>query len=236
MDGDTADIHNALRGRKTFERSLRSLRVAVDLGYTVHVTMCAHRGNIGRLPDGTLLLTRAIKWASTLGVKSLNIHPLLRMGVARDAWTGDTDVTPAEWISAYRDIQTSIKRGDYEIPVRVPLRFVAPVEFAEKPQLYGYCSVKLADRIDVHPNGQIHTCALHSSTPISVSNFEERGGKILIRWTENNNEAKQYPFKDGVDHPCVIMTRTTDGFLPLCISIKPGQEEFVWNRMSIIHS
>ena len=47
MDGDTAEIHDAVRGRKTFERSLKGLQAAVSFGYTVHVTMCAHRGNIG---------------------------------------------------------------------------------------------------------------------------------------------------------------------------------------------
>jgi MoaA/NifB/PqqE/SkfB family radical SAM enzyme len=73
MDGDTAEVHNALRGRKTFERALRNLQAAVRLGYTVHVTTCAHRGNIGRTQDGTLVLSRVIKWAAKLGVKSVNI-------------------------------------------------------------------------------------------------------------------------------------------------------------------
>lgn len=230
MDGDTAEVHNALRGRNTFDRSLRNLQEAVSLGYTVHVTMCAHRGNIIRTQDGMLVLSRAIKWAASLGVKSVNIHPLLRMGVARDAWTGETDIDPQEWLSAYRDIQQAIKSGEYKIPVRIPLRFATAAEFDKKRPLYGYCSVKLADRIDVHLNGQIHTCALHNGTPISVSTFEERDERILIKWTEQNNELEQYPFNDAADHPCVIMSRFPSGLRPLCISIKPDQNEFVWNR------
>ncbi len=203
------------------------------LGYTVHVTMCVHRGNVGRTQDGMLILSRAIKWAAAMGVKSFNLHPLFRMGVARDTWTGETDIDPLEWLSAYREIQASIKCGEYTIPVRVPLRFATAAEFDEKPRYYGYCSVKLADRLDVHPKGQIHTCALHTGTPVSVAVFEERGERIRIGWAEHNNELEQHQFRDGEDHHCAIIKPFPDSLRPLCISLKPGQDEFVWKRMHI---
>jgi len=233
MDGDTAEIHDALRGRKTFERSLKNLQAAVREGYTVNMTMCVHRGNIGRTTDGTLYLSRAIKWAAALGVKSFNIHPLFRMGVPRDAWTGDTDIQPLEWLTAYREIQESIKRSEYGIRVRVPLRFATNAEFDKKPRFHGYCSVKHADRLDVHPNGQIHTCALHNGTPISVAIFEDTSNQVRIRWALQNNELEQHPFKDGEEHPCAVMNAFPNGLRPLCISLKPGQDEFIWNRMHI---
>lgn len=231
MDGDTAEIHNALRGRTTYERSLKNLQATIREGYTVHVTMCVHRGNIGRVQDGMLMLSRAIKWAAAMGVKSFNMHPLFRMGVARDDWTGETDIDPLEWVPVYREIRASIKHGEYGIPVRMPLRFATTTEFDGNPRYHGYCSVKLADRLDVHPNGQMHTCALHSGTPVSVAAFEERGERIRITWADHNNELSEYPFRDGEDHPCVIMKGFPDSLRPLCISLKPDQNEFIWNRM-----
>lgn len=231
IDGDTAEIHNALRGRRTFERSVRNLQAAVRDGYKVNLTMCVHRGNIGRAADGTLLLSRAIKWAAALGVKSFNIHPLFRMGVPRDAWTGDTDIEPLEWLSAYREIHASIKRGEYGIPIRLPLRFVTSAEFHQDPRFHGYCSVKHADRIDVHPNGQIHTCALHNGTPIAVALFEDTGDKLRIQWAVESNELEQHLFKKEEEHPCAVMGAFPNGLQPLCISLKPGQDEYVWNRM-----
>jgi len=231
IDGDTAEIHNALRGRTTYERSVENLRAAVRLGYNVHVTMCVHRANVGRDSGGTLLLSRAINWAASLGVKSFNLHPLFQMGVARDAWTGETDIDPVEWLEVYRELRSLSDRGVYRIPVRVPLRFVTAAEFERKPGAYGYCSIKLADRLDVHPSGHIHTCALHNSTSVAIANFEEKDQQIRIGWSAKNNELEHYPFKEDEQHPCLVMKGFKNGLQPLCISLKPGQEEFVWKRL-----
>jgi MoaA/NifB/PqqE/SkfB family radical SAM enzyme len=232
IDGDTADIHDALRGRHTFDRSLRNLRAAISEGYRVHMTMCVHRNNVGHGGDGTLLLVRAIRWAESLGVKSFNIHPLFRMGVPRDTWTGDTDIQPADWMAIYQEIASLIKAHKFNIPVRMPLRFVTDAQFKEKPHLHSYCSVKYADRLDVHRNGQIHTCALHNGTPISVGNFTEDDHSVRIAWTSEHNELKEHQY-DGDDQHCPVMTIFPSGVRPLCISLKPGQDEFVWRRMHL---
>ena len=233
IDGDTPEVHNRLRGGRTHEKALRNLEAAVRTGYTVHLTMCAHRGNIGRTADGTLLLSRAIQWAASLGVKSFNLHPLFRMGVPRDLWMGETDIQPNEWISVYRELQGCATRGEFGIPLRLPLRFTTPSEFSATPRLHGYCSVKHADRLDIHPNGQIHTCALHIGTPISVAHFQDEGEHLQIQWAQKHNEIETHPFKDGQNHPCPVMQGFPNGLLPLCISLKPGQVEFAWNRMRI---
>lgn len=232
MDGDTSAIHDALRGQGTYERALTNINLAVSLGYKVHVTMCLHRGNDGRTHDGIRIISRAIKWAAAMGVSSFNIHPLFRMGVPRDAWTGETKIDPVEWISVYREIKECISRGEYGIPVRIPLRFVTTSQFDAEPQRYDYCSLRLADRLDVHPNGQMHTCTLNAATPISVANFKEEWGRIRIEWAEQNNELEKCSFnKNGEYHPCLLMNGLPDGLRPLCVSLKPGQDEFIWNRL-----
>ena len=194
IDGDTPEIHNKLRGRRSYERSVAALQAAVEAGYAAHITMCAHRGNIGRAKNGEPLLSRAIKWAARLGARSFNLHPLFRMGVARDSWSGETDIDPSEWLSVYNDILTSIHQGEYGIPVRIPQRFVSANRPGVREGRYGYCSVKLADRLDVHPNGQMHICALHSGTSVSVASFDSGEEGLKIKWTMTDNELHRYPF------------------------------------------
>ena len=204
MDGDAPAIHNGLRGQGTYERALENIQLAVSLGHKVHMTMCVHRGNMGRTRDGITIISRAINWAASIGVSSFNIHPLFRMGVARDAWTGDTAEYPLEWISVYREIRERVSNGRYGIPVRLPLRFATAAQFDAEPTRYNYCSVRLAHCLDVHPNGQMHSCTLHAATPVCVANFKEKLDTIRIEWAEQDNEFEKFPFnKNGGNHPCL---------------------------------
>jgi MoaA/NifB/PqqE/SkfB family radical SAM enzyme len=233
IDGDTAEIHDKLRGRRTFDRAVRNIVRASQLGHTVHLTMCAHRGNIGRTANGELVLSRSIKWAADLGVKSFNIHPLFRMGVPRDSWTGETDIDPTAWLKVYQEIRDAVRRGDYKIPVRLPPRFTNPQGFGTQEKLFGYCSVKRADRLDIHPNGKIHTCALHTGTNTAVACFVENDNLIRITWQRVDNETTAHSFDKHSDHPCRIMKGFPADLVPLCISLKPGQDEFAWKRIAL---
>lgn len=234
IDGDTPAIHNKLRGGGSYERSVAALRAAINAGYPVHITMCVHRGNVGRSEGGVPILSRAIKWAGNMGVKSVNLHPLFRMGVARDHWTGETNIEPRQWMSLYDELQSSIKRGEYDIPVRMPMRFVNTNGSSMESECYKYCSVKLKDRLDVHPNGQMHICALHSGTPISVASFDTSDGGLRIKWTASGNELDRHPsFNDGEGCGCPIMRGFPEKLRPLCVSFKPGQDEFVWRRLGL---
>jgi MoaA/NifB/PqqE/SkfB family radical SAM enzyme len=230
IDSDVEETHDLLRGRNTFNRTVKNLLAAIGAGYRTHVTMCVHRHNIGRAEDGTLLLARAIKWAASLGVKSFNIHPLFRMGVPRDTWTGNTDIQPSEWLPVYREITSLIKDGAFKTAVRMPLRFASNDEFEEKPRFYGYCSVKHSDRLDVHLNGQIHTCALHNGTPVSIAHFADGADGVSITWASSDNEIEAHSYKEEEQH-CPVMTMFPPGLRPLCISLKPGQDELIWNRL-----
>jgi MoaA/NifB/PqqE/SkfB family radical SAM enzyme len=231
LDGDVPEIHDALRGRRTFVRAVANLQTAVRMGYTVHITTCAHRGNIGRDRGGQRLLVRMIEWAQNLGIKSLNLHPLLRMGVARDKWTGDTDVDPLQWLEVYQEIANAVEAGKFRIPVRIPPRFATIEQFAVHHNYMGYCSVKSADRIDVHPNGHIHVCALHNETQISVSSFRAKNARVEIQWENARNECSEYLFLSAQNHPCAVISSPAPSLLPLCISFKPGQQEFIWNSV-----
>ena len=234
IDGDTPAMHNYLRGPGTFERSVANVMRAKNLGYNVHITTCVHRGNIGRDEQDGYLLDRAIHWAASLGAQLINFHPLFKMGIARDSWTGDTDISPDEWMAVYQAIHRRIDAGYYPIDVRIPQRFITEEEFRKEPKRYGFCPVKLAERIEVHPNGQIHSCALNNGTPISMASFSREGsGPINIVWSTARNELAEFPFNHEADHPCAVMSGDFGDRVPLCISFKPDQEEFIWKTIGL---
>lgn len=233
IDGDNAEIHEGVRGRRTFARTLGNLRSAVRLGYNVQVTMCVHRGNIGRDASGRLILDRSVQWVEDLGATSMNFHPVFKMGIARDSWTGDVHISPSEWRPVYKELRANVKSGAYGISVRVPERFVSEREFSENPEYLGYCPVKLAERLEVHQNGQMHSCALHNGTPISVATFARTDRGLELTWSPNPNELSSYSFIDDRPHPCVVMRGFEGALQPLCISLKPEQDEFVWKRLRL---
>ena len=233
IDGDTPEMHNKLRGRRSFERAIDALRAAVNMGFSVHITMCVHRGNVGTLEDGMPILGRAIEWAEKLGVRSVNFHPLLRMGVPRDGWTGETDITPIQWVELYSKLSTLIESAQFRIPIRIPTRFLEKGNESRKFGHYDYCSVRHADRLDVHPNGQIHICALHTGTPITVASFERLEGIVRIKWTATDNEVKRHQYNEVGTNGCPLMSGFPEQLQPLCVSYKPGQKEIVWNRLKL---
>lgn len=234
IDGDTAEMHDSLRGQGTFDRSVANVIRAVSCGHNVHITTCVHRGNVGRDEQNRYLLDCAIGWAAALGARLINFHPLFKMGIARDSWTGETNILPSEWNAVYQSIRERIDAGYYPIHVRIPQRFVTEPEFRQEPKRYGFCPVKLAERIEVHPNGQIHSCALNNGTPVSVAAFSrEDNGPVKIVWSSTRNELREYPFDATIDHPCAVMSAEFGELVPLCISFKPDQEEFIWKTVGL---
>lgn len=233
IDGDIADIHDNLRGKGTYIKTVNSLKKAVNLGFNVQITTCVHCNNIGKDDKGNLLIDRAVHWAESLNVNTINFHPIFKQNIPRDSWRGDTEVSPQSWIKVYEKIHKNIESGKYSIDVRLPMQHVTKKEFQKNPKFYGYCPVKIAERIEVHSNGQIHSCALNNGTPISLAKFERVENSIKIKWSDINNELDVYPFDLSKEHPCAVYKYNDKSLVPLCISFKPNQNEFIWKKTGL---
>jgi MoaA/NifB/PqqE/SkfB family radical SAM enzyme len=233
LDGDRPDINDCLRGKGSFERSVQNMQRAISLGYRVDLTSCVHKGNVGRDENGERIIDRSIHWATSLGVSRINFHPLFKMGTARDSWTEETDILPLEWVSLYSEIRANIDKGKYAIPVRIPMRFVTQQQFSEDPGYYSFCPVKNGDRVLVHANGLIQICALMNGVPISVARFSSSSQSVRIIWENLRNELQEFKFTAGEDHPCPVMLNNFGSLVPLCISFKPRQDEFIWKKMGL---
>lgn len=226
IDGHTPKHHDALRGEGTFDKCLSNLRKAVELGYDVHITCCAQKVNIGRDRNGNLLLDSMIRFASSVGANLINFHAVFIMGVPMDAWTGDIQISPKEWMNVYSEISENIAAGKYDIPVRIPQHFVTREEFENDPTYYGYCPAKFGERVLVHPNGIIRICSALLATQYGVARYDDH----RILWEEFLNELDRHDLYRPT--PCTNQRALYVGELvPLCFSFKPKQDEIVWKNM-----
>lgn len=230
LDGDTPGINDPIRGSGTFAKCLGNIKKAVSLGLNVNITCCVHKGNIGCDEGDNLLVNRMIYFAHRIGVKRINFHPLFRMGVPRDDWAGDTDISPDEWGNVYSAIEHNADSQQYEIPVRIPQRFIKSSDFENNPAYFGYCPVKMGERVLVHPNGQIQICALMIGTPFSIAHYAVKGDAIKIAWEHGlSNELSKFDLNEPT--PCTNQTRNFGSLVPLCISFKPNQQEYIWEKL-----
>jgi len=225
LDGPTAQINDLVRGEGSFDCAVENIKCAVDLGYTVNVTCCIHKGLVERNAEGELYISQMAHFVSELGVKVLNFHDLFKGGIPRDHWTGDNDISIDKWFEVWTGMQKNIESGIYSIPLRIPQSFVTEEDFVGDPEYYGYCSVKTGDRILVHPNGIMRVCSLMIGTPYGIARYHENE----IYWDDGyTNEMQSHDINTNT--PCTNQVKG-DAYgcmKPTCVSFKPKQNEFVW--------
>jgi sulfatase maturation enzyme AslB (radical SAM superfamily) len=215
FDGPDFQSHDLLRGDGTFHRSMVALRKACDSDLNVTVTICVHPGNLGRLGE-------CVQFFQDVGVKEVNFHPLFKMGIERDKFTGNTNIDVTEWRRQYFMLKEQLLSGLFKIPVRVAKRFVPIEEYGIDRLKYRYCPVRMGERILVHPNGELRICALGIGSK-----------NVIGRWTDNelsfdktlNSEIHLSKLGRG---NCLSQVADFGENVPLCISHKEGQSEHVW--------
>jgi len=214
LDGHTAEINDSVRGKDTFRKCISMVSSAVDLGYYVSVTSCVHPGNLHHIDE-------MADFCHSLGVRELNLHPLFKMGIDRDDFSGDTDIDPTDWLKTYNQIRSNTVSGRYKIPVRAPQRFIAASDYSTSPETFNYCPVRMGERVLVHPNGEIRICALCIGSPIHIARYNCEEVKLV----DINSEIDKERMKR---QPCMSQVADFGDLKPLCISYKPYQNEYVW--------
>ncbi len=116
LDGARAETHDAIRRRHgTYDRTIRVIRDALDLGLNIQVNTAVMRLNLQELPDLFHLLR-------SLGVPTWEIFFLIQVGRATDA----QDLTPEEFESVSHFLYDASRYRVVLRPVEAPfLRRVA---------------------------------------------------------------------------------------------------------------
>ncbi len=78
LDGPTAEINNPIRGKGSFDATVRGIKEVIGLGFSPTLTTVVNRANIAHLPE-------MVKLGASLGIK--NIHLLLSHHRGRAAGT-----------------------------------------------------------------------------------------------------------------------------------------------------
>lgn len=229
LDGYSAETNDPLRGKGTFLRAVDAIRHAIAAGYHVTITCCVQKLFLEQDSRGSLKLETMIRFAESLGVHQINFHDLFKVGIPMDTWTGNFAPQPHEWLPVYHEISQKMYDGQFKISVRLPQCFVTKTEFARNPEFYGYCPVKMGERVMVHPNGTIRICSNLICTGYGVARYHDG----QISWDHSSaNELAGHDLTRNT--PCTNRSRHRNygDLVPVCFSFKPGQEEYVWqNRL-----
>lgn len=229
IDGPNKEINDPIRGYGSFDKCVKNIKRAKELGYNIDITACISKFLIERDEDGNLYLDRMIKFAEDLGIERINFHNLFKTGVPRDCFSGNLDISIKDWFRVWNEIEDKVDNKEYKIPVRIPQSFTTKEKFDENPAYYGYCSCKTGSRILIHPNGMLRVCSLMIGTPYAIARYYD--GKIV--WDDSpTNELRAH--KMGENTPCTNQSKNNKygEFVPVCVSFKPKQQEMIWKELN----
>lgn len=228
LDGFDRETNDVVRGTGSFDKCLSNIITAVNHGYKVQITMCVHSSVCQSVETGIKNIEKMILFAASLGVSAINFHPILKVGIARDSWIDNTDISPDTWTMVYRAIQEKNCNNEYPISVRLPMRFVEKNTYEQNPDKFSYCPLQLAERVLVMPDGTIKVCAFTIGTPYHIANYDKFNLTLFTGEYSEFSLSKKHI--DKKTH-CFFQNLNTDGFVPLCMSFKPYQKEIVWNEL-----
>jgi MoaA/NifB/PqqE/SkfB family radical SAM enzyme len=228
LDGFSPEINDPVRGTNTFRNCVRNIKKAVQLGYRVTITCCIHRKLVEIDCEGNYAIEAMIRLAEQLGVANINFHDLFKAGVPMDTWTGDLNTSVEEHVQMYNHVRPKIDAGHYKVAVRLPQCFIRREEFQRNPEYFGYCPVKMGERIMVHSNGVLRICSNLICSAFGVGRYFDK----KIWWDKSGtNEVRHHQLSELT--PCTNRSKnkTYGDYVPLCFSFKPDQDEFVWKEM-----
>lgn len=229
LDGFDEKTNDYVRGNGSFKRCISNIQYAVKKGYKVQITTCVHNGICPDFENGIKNIDKMISFATALGVSSLNFHPILKVGIARDEWIDNTDILPEVWMSIYHQITEYIAENKYSISVRVPMRFVYEDVFQSNIDHYNYCPLRMGERALIMPDGTIKVCAFTIGTPYHLAEYSDEMINLYKGSFSEYQMLKDSKLQHGSKCECVFQHIDSAHIKPLCMSYKPKQNEIVWN-------
>lgn len=227
LDGHDQETNDLVRGSGTFQKCVSNIKNAVKLGYNVQITSCVHKYSCPNAETGLRNIKLLISYAQELGVKSINFHPILKVGIARDHWIDSTEINPSDWMEIYHQMLSIFPWDNDIIKVRIPMRFANQALVANDKEKYYYCPLDMGERALIMPDGQIKVCAFTIGTQECVARYDKDG----IYYEQYNNELKKIGSLTD-NQVCYNQHGEFDGNIPLCMSYKPYQNEIIWKDIT----
>ena len=150
LDGPTAEIHEIIRGPKTFTRTVENIRRLSDHGVFVGINMFVHQDNIEFIED-TLHL------ADMLGVKAFNCLNLMRVGRANSRQSQNELIRIPEHI-LYRKLFSILRRNTRYQEMMQNSTFANQIMGIAGGVKSHYCGIGTNRALYVKANGNIYPC------------------------------------------------------------------------------
>ena len=227
LDGHDKQTNDIVRGAGSYRKCVENIQYAISKGFNVQITSCVHKYSCPDARAGLFNLKNMIMFAQKLGVHSINFHPILKVGIARDTWIEDTDILPETWEAIYQSLIGEILGQQYRIKVRIPMRFAKKEDVTKARENYLYCPLEMGERALIMPDGQIKVCAFTIGTDECVARYDGTN----VTFEKERNETVHIGSSLETTAVCYNQIIPEEKLIPLCMSFKPYQSEIVWEQL-----
>ncbi len=162
VDGPDAELHELVRGPRTFKRTIQGIRDLVHIGLTPVISTAVTTHNMERMPETTCML-------GELGVKEHHILWLQERGRAYD--NDDLLIPPGKVTQIMRELRGVAAELGMVIDNETSLRVRVRGKHGRKTDLCncGY------ESLDVFSDGQVYPCVWFSGAPsLACGSVRER--------------------------------------------------------------
>ncbi len=174
LDGASEKTHDLVRGKGTFNKTIKSINTLVKNKYNIAITSTIFKFNIHEAKS-------ILDLAEAHGIKLVNFHVFSEEGFGKN--NVEWSLSPGEWINFYEYLETV--KDEYNISIWYPPSW-ATNEKLTKFVNEGYkgCLGCTLDRLSIFPNGDCYVCSVLFDEPLNYA-FITQNGLILNR---NQNE------------------------------------------------
>lgn len=174
LDGGSAESHNSIRGRNTFEISWQTIQDLCARGFDTRIICTVNKANIEDCLD-------LLPMADEAGVTLVKYHVFSGIGIG--ASNDDLLVTPPEWIEFCDKLADEQKKHKAKISYQPTYARLSDIpKYAN--QGYRGCIGRTLDRISIFPDGRAYVCSYLFDTDLQFMNIVNRHPQVNRNWNE----------------------------------------------------
>ncbi|MGH3428998.1 MAG: radical SAM protein, partial [Mycobacteriales bacterium] len=173
LDGGSADSHDKVRGKGTFDEALRNITELTQRGFDTRIICTVNRVNAGDCMN-------LLDIADQIGVSLVKFHVFSVIGSGHGA--AEWGMQPNEWIDFYERLE---KRA----PQHKTRVWYQPT-YARRDRIAGYaadgyrgCIGRTLDRISIFPDGRAYVCSFLFDTDLHFANMVD--GQVVLNRGDN---------------------------------------------------
>lgn len=169
LDGHIAELHDFIRGKGAFQKTLKNIKEVIEHGYDVEITHTLMALNIQHF-------SQFITLCKEIGITNVNLHKMSLQGNALE--NKELYISPSNYINfcnTLKDMNDELKGS---VKVRYPLQYATTREYEILSQKMNYKphSIKSyygdEQRIVIYASGQVYISSEFFGTESYVGSFD----------------------------------------------------------------